>query len=137
MGSINREVVREGLRLAGWQDGEQLRVRCDSYVVETNVEYPTDYRLLPDALLGMVREAACQCCVARVPAWRQEAHWKGKGEKIPHEEKGFSIHEEHTRWVSKGKAGQPVELRVPVGSRSAGSSSCQAGPDGGASSTRK
>ena len=37
-----------------------------------------------------------------------------KGEKIPHKEKVFSIHEEHTRWISKGKAGTPVELGVPV-----------------------
>ena len=37
-----------------------------------------------------------------------------KGETIPHEEKVFSIFEEHTRWVSKGKAGTPVELGVPV-----------------------
>ncbi len=37
-----------------------------------------------------------------------------KGERIPHAEKVFSIHAEHTRWVSKGKAGQPVELGVPV-----------------------
>ena len=37
------------------------------------------------------------------------------GEKIPHDEKVFSIHEEHTRWISKGKAGTPVELGgVPV-----------------------
>ena len=37
-----------------------------------------------------------------------------KGETIPHEEKVFSIFEEHTWWVSKGKAGVPVELGVPV-----------------------
>ena len=37
-----------------------------------------------------------------------------QGEKIPHEEKVFSVFEEHTRWVSKGKAGRPVELGVPV-----------------------
>ena len=36
------------------------------------------------------------------------------GETIPHEEKVFSIFEPHTRWVSKGKAGTPVELGVPV-----------------------
>ncbi|MDE0104706.1 MAG: hypothetical protein OXN89_20215 [Bryobacterales bacterium] len=74
-------MVREGLRLTGWQEGEQLRARCDSYVVETNVVYPTDYRLLRDALGGMVREAAFQCGAARVAGWRQEAHWKGKVEK--------------------------------------------------------
>ena len=37
-----------------------------------------------------------------------------RGETIPHEEKVFSIFEGHTRWISKGKAGTPVELGVPV-----------------------
>jgi len=37
-----------------------------------------------------------------------------KGEVIPHQEKVFSIFEEHTEWVSKGKAGVPVELGVRV-----------------------
>ena len=37
-----------------------------------------------------------------------------RGETIPHEEKVLSIFEEHTRQVSKGKAGTPVELGVPV-----------------------
>ena len=39
-----------------------------------------------------------------------------RGETIPHEEeKVFSIFEGHTRWISKGKAGTPVQLGVPVG----------------------
>ena len=38
----------------------------------------------------------------------------GRGETIPHEEKVFSNFEGHTRWSSKGKAGTPVELGVPV-----------------------
>ena len=37
-----------------------------------------------------------------------------KGETIPQDEKVFSIFESHTRWISKGKAGTPVELGVPV-----------------------
>ena len=37
-----------------------------------------------------------------------------KGEVMPHSEKVFSIFEPHTRWISKGKAGRPVELGVPV-----------------------
>jgi len=36
------------------------------------------------------------------------------GEKIPHEEKVFSIFEEHTEWISKGKAGVPQELGLKV-----------------------
>ncbi len=37
-----------------------------------------------------------------------------EGEKIPHHEKVFSIFEEHTEWISKGKAGVPVELGLRV-----------------------
>ena len=37
-----------------------------------------------------------------------------KGETIPQNEKVFSNFEPHTRWISKGKAGRPVELGVPV-----------------------
>ena len=36
------------------------------------------------------------------------------GETIAHEEKVFSIFEEYTEWVSKGKAGVPVELGLKV-----------------------
>jgi len=37
-----------------------------------------------------------------------------KGETIPHSEKIFSIFEDYTRWISKGKAGVMVEFGVPV-----------------------
>ena len=37
-----------------------------------------------------------------------------EGEKIPHHEKVFSIFEEHSEWISKGKAGVPVELGLKV-----------------------
>ena len=33
-----------------------------------------------------------------------------KGEKIPHDEKIFSVFQPHTEWICKGKAGVPVEL---------------------------
>ena len=36
------------------------------------------------------------------------------GETIPHDEKVFSIFEEHTEWIRKGKAGVLQELGVPV-----------------------
>jgi len=35
-------------------------------------------------------------------------------EMIPHEEKVFSLFEEHTEWISKGKAGVPQELGLRV-----------------------
>jgi len=37
-----------------------------------------------------------------------------QGETIPHAEKVFSIFQPHTEWISKGKAGVPVELGVRV-----------------------
>ncbi len=37
-----------------------------------------------------------------------------EGETIAHHEKVFSIFEEHTEWISKGKAGVPVELGLKV-----------------------
>jgi hypothetical protein len=37
-----------------------------------------------------------------------------KNEKIAHSEKVFSIFEEHTEWISKGKAGVPQELGLKV-----------------------
>ena len=36
------------------------------------------------------------------------------GQKIPHNEKVFSLFEEHTEWINKGKAGVPVELGLRV-----------------------
>lgn len=38
-----------------------------------------------------------------------------QGQKIPHQEKVFSIFKPYTEWISKGKAGVPVELGVLVG----------------------
>jgi len=37
-----------------------------------------------------------------------------EGEVIPHPQKVFSIFEPHTEWISKGKAGVPVELGLRV-----------------------
>lgn len=37
-----------------------------------------------------------------------------KGEGIPQDEKIFSVFEDHTEWISKGKAGVPQELGVKV-----------------------
>ena len=37
-----------------------------------------------------------------------------EGETIPHTEKVFSIFEEHTEWIAKGKAGVPQELGLKV-----------------------
>ena len=186
---VGRLVVESGHAVAKKKLGEPLRGRCDSFVVETDVHYPTDVSLLWDAMRCLLREtgraagehavggwrqwrhlsrqvkrlfdrvrstrrakhhperveaylARCRALVARAVETRDALRETGvaeipcrsmegfitharrqieqverrllRGDTIPHEEKVFSVFEEHTRWVSKGKAGTPVELGVPV-----------------------
>jgi len=198
---INQLVVYEGHNLVK-KNEEELKGRCDSFVVETNVHYPTDINLLFDAIRKVITLTAVLCSILGISGWRQSssnlckikklftlarklkkstsknsdvkekreeeikaAHQayidgvtiylekviqtiddiKGGGigilkkvaeiqmyidhayrqidqisrrvindEKIPHNEKVFSLFEEHTEWVSKGKAGVPVELGLKV-----------------------
>lgn len=202
---INQAVVSAGHVLVKKKEGEALRGRCDSFVVETDVHFPTDINLLFDAMRKVVELTARLCEERGLSDWRQsaynvrhikrlarsaqnrkrskaqsqaqqdknkaliiEAHQeyldvaqrylskaqdtlamletKGftselevvckleiegfmqhaarqidqtkrrviLGETIPHAEKVFSIFEPHTEWISKGKAGVPVELGVKV-----------------------
>ena len=201
LGRISREVVRAGHKALKKSPQEGLNARCDSFVVETDVEFPTDTNLLYEA----VRKALGLCAelsgAHKLPGWRQDAHLLRKlkkahrriqrlkhstskdeqkrqareeeikqahrgyldlagsllgrmrgtrqelanlpavplrlaslddylkhagrqvdqvrrrvleGEAIPHAEKILSIFEPHTEWVSKGKAGVPVELGLKV-----------------------
>ena len=187
LSEIGRLVVESGHAVARKKPGEQLRGRCDSFVVETDVHYPTDVNLLWDAMRCLLRELGHAARKHPIKGWRQWRHltqevkkcfnkvrstrraksrpdrveaylercWHLvgraedsckeleqagvaqsitiqaliaharrqmdqverrllKGETIAHDEKVFSIFEEHTRWVSKGKAGCAVELGVPV-----------------------
>jgi hypothetical protein len=202
---INQAVVSGGHALVKKKEGEALRGRCDSFVVETDVHYPTDINLLGDAMRKVITLTAQWCDEREISDWRQHAYnlrhikrlmrsaqnkkrSKAKseaqkkknetlvvkahqeyldvaerylekardtiamleqqgftnesdvlkkleiegfmqharrqidqtkrrvmlGEVIPHDEKVFSIFEPHTEWVSKGKAGVPVELGVKV-----------------------
>lgn len=199
---INQLVVGSGHVLLKKKENEALRGRCDSFVVETHVHYPTDINLLYDAMRKVITLTAQWCESRGVSEWRQhyynvrhlkrlmrtaqnkkrskaysEQQQKNNqvlivaahqaylevaerylnkaqttlarlehsaefdvlrqleiegfmqhalrqidqtkrrvilGEAIPHAEKVFSIFEPHTEWVSKGKAGVPVELGVKV-----------------------
>jgi transposase, IS5 family len=198
---INREVVAAGHQLVKKSPDAPLRVRADSFVVETDVHFPTDINLLWDAMRKLIEIVAGLCEDLGITAWRQSAyqlrqfkklyrqvqrlkHSTSKdpdkraakqadvraahrtyleqaeallvrvretrvqlvvsklpavlfeeidlylgdaerqieqirrrvlwGQTIPHEEKVFSLFERHTEWVSKGKAGVPVELGLRV-----------------------
>ncbi|MBW2450206.1 MAG: ISNCY family transposase [Deltaproteobacteria bacterium] len=202
---INQIVVKAGHKIISPNKDPELRGSCDSFVVETDVHYPTDTNLLFDAIRKMISLIAIICSEVGITAWRQSHHniitvkrilrgiqklrrstskdeakiqkrdqliiakhqnyidvcqgfvLKAKetirilrelgilsmsqqlrlttieeyirhaerqieqihrrvvlDEKIPHEEKVFSIFEPHTEWISKGKAGVPQELGLAV-----------------------
>ena len=198
---VNKVVVDAGHNLIKKKD-EKIKGRCDSFVVETDVHYPTDINLLFDAIRKIIVLLSRLCDSMGVAGWRQYKHLLKKmkrlyrtaqkknnslrksrkyrekkekerkdahkiyidesgeiirkaketlnessgidiseiaiidtikkyigygelfisqirrrvldGKKIPHDEKIFSIFEEHTEWISKGKAGVPQELGLNV-----------------------
>lgn len=198
---IRKNLQKDSHRLAAvFPIKDKLKGRCDSFVVETNVEYPTDTRLLFEAVRKAIELLMAECKTVGLLDWQTgqdqirelkkirrqlqrlkpssakdeakrarrqqaivEAHqeylreasallqqvektWRKlwqhypeskskllkieefinharrqinqierrviQGETIPHQEKVFSIFEPHTEWLSKGKAGVPVELGV-------------------------
>lgn len=202
---INQLVVNAGHLLFKKKDAQALRGRCDSFVVETHVHFPTDINLLFDAMRRVISLTAQWCAALNMSDWRQHAYnlrqlkrlmrsaqnkkrskAKSPGqeqknqaliiqahqayldlaqsylnkasqtlalidkqgrssavnltrrqaieefmahavrqidqihrraiqaEEIAHSEKVFSIFQPHTEWISKGKAGVPVELGVKV-----------------------
>jgi hypothetical protein len=201
---VNQLVVESGHVLLKKKEDEALRGRCDSFVVETKVHYPTDINLLYDAMRKILTLTGRWCEQKQISDWRQHQHnvrhlkrlmrkaqntrrRKGKSEEqkqenealclqayqayldaaeryltkaqatlakleaisidefdvirkleiegfvkhakrqidqtqrrvisdevISHAEKVFSIFEPHTEWISKGKAGVPVELGLKV-----------------------
>jgi IS5 family transposase len=199
---INDIVVGSGHRFVGLQENSPLRGKADSYVFETNIDFPTDIKLSYDALRNAIRVIVVLCSMFNLPGWREHKAIvnkirrlgrkvttsrrsklksdKGKkikqerlqkayneyieyaikqiakieatldtipvtdfiakpmiaeikmfvdfaklqneqmfrrvilGEKIPNNEKIFSVFEEYTEWISKGKAGVRVEFGVKV-----------------------
>ena len=199
---INQIVVGYGHKLIGRKADEGLRASCDSFVLETDVHYPTDINILFDAARKMIVLIMRLCGQLGQSEWRQGVHHLKKakkafrkaqtlfrstsnspqkkaerekliieahlvyialaqslvdrvkesiafvapldimvqlkieniakyladaerqidqirrrvieGETIPHHEKVFSLFEEHTEWISKGKAGISQELGLKV-----------------------
>jgi uncharacterized protein Yka (UPF0111/DUF47 family) len=199
---INQVVVKHGHKLIVKKEGEDLKGSCDSFVVETDVHYPTDINLLFDAMRKIIILIMHLCGQLNIGGWRQGkkglrkikqsfrkaqqmkrstsknkkkkakrnqliidthlaylelvqlfldsveesiamidpsdimaqlkvqeiekyiAHAERQidqiyrrvieGETIPHHEKVFSIFQEHTEWIVKGKAGVSQELGLKV-----------------------
>ena len=69
-------LVREGHAVAGKFPGAALDGRVDSFVVETDVHYPTDVNLLWDAMRVLLTEVSVCCGSHGVSGWRQGRYWR-------------------------------------------------------------
>ena len=71
---INQLIVSAGHDLVKKKDGEALRGRCDSFVVETDVHFPTDINLLFDAMRKVITLTAQWCERLDLSDWRQHRY---------------------------------------------------------------
>jgi transposase, IS5 family len=69
--AINHAVVAEGHRLVP-QAAE--KVRADSFVVETNIHYPTESSLIRDGLRKVLQVGAALAALLHLKGWRQHRH---------------------------------------------------------------
>ena len=80
--AINQVVVQAGHSLVGQEREQPLRARCDSFVVETDVEYPTDVRLTWDALRCLLRVMGALAEAFGLAGWRQHRKLLEKGRTL-------------------------------------------------------
>lgn len=71
---INQEVVNAGHKALKKSPDQGLNARCDSFVVETNVHYPTDINLLFDAIRKSLEICAQLSDQYGLSTWRQSAY---------------------------------------------------------------
>ena len=74
LSEIGQLVVESGHAVARKKPGEPLRGRCDSFVVETDVHYPTDVKLLWDAMRCLLGELGRAARKHHIGGWRQWRH---------------------------------------------------------------
>ncbi len=78
---INQEVVRAGHELVKKSPQDGLNARCDSFVVETDVHFPTDTNLLLDAIRKTIETCAQLSRANGLSEWRQSAYNIGQFKK--------------------------------------------------------
>lgn len=71
---INQAIVASGHELVKKKDDTILSGRCDSFVVETDVHFPTDIGLLFDALRKGIQLTRDVCKLEGLSDWRQSAY---------------------------------------------------------------
>ena len=88
LSAVGRLVVESGHAVARKRPGAPLRGRCDSFVVETDVHYPTDVNLLWDAMRCLVRETGRSAGRHGIGGWRQWRHQSRLVRRLFHKVRG-------------------------------------------------
>ena len=72
LGQLNAVIVEVGHQVFKKKEEAALRLKLDSFVVETDIHFPTDYTLLWDSA------RKCLDVAARLPiaGWRKNSHWR-------------------------------------------------------------
>lgn len=81
MDRIGALVIEKGHALFGKKD-KSLLGRCDSFVVETNVHFPTDINLLWDSMRKMIAQIALIFSDLELTQWRQSEYILRKIKKL-------------------------------------------------------
>ena len=66
---INQIIVKYGHEVIGKKVDEDLRASCDSFVLETDVHYPTDINLLFDAMRRTILPIKALSNSLGLPGW--------------------------------------------------------------------
>lgn len=76
---LNQAIVEHGQSLQG---AAARSARADSFVIETNIHYPTESSLMYDGIRKLLPIAAELACAASLTGWRQSGHLLGTIKKL-------------------------------------------------------
>lgn len=76
---INQAIVCDGQELHGDARGE---IRADSFVIETNIHYPTDSNLIWDGVRKLVPLCVELSDILEEPGWRQSKHLLKRAKRL-------------------------------------------------------
>ena len=82
LNKINKVVVEAGHRVVGIASDAPLTARCDSFVVETDVHFPTDINLLWDAARKVLNLMHRLSAEVNIDGWRQAPHQLRKVKRL-------------------------------------------------------
>jgi hypothetical protein len=75
---IDEIVVKAGRSLFKRKSGEKIEAKADTYVLETNVHFPTDLNLPWDAERKCIRLLSRLCEGRQIKGWRKAKDWERK-----------------------------------------------------------